>query len=138
MAIRSRFAKGALCLLVFSAAAAAADKPLDEGKLDPAWFAGAGEFREADEIDYLWIKEGFSLDGRKLRFVAWPEPQFLGPQAAERDTKDMRLAQEINGGLPGVFATAFRNAFGPRLSVVEEGEDVEGGPSLSAVSASGA
>ena len=36
----------------------------------------------------------------------------------------MRLAQEINGGLPGVFATAFRNAFGPRLSVVEEGEDV--------------
>ena len=92
-------------------AGAAGSKPLDEGRLDAAWFAGVGEFHEAEEIDYLWVKPGFALDGRNLRFVAWPEPEFLGPQAGERDTKDKRLAQEINGGMPEVFATAFRNAF---------------------------
>jgi hypothetical protein len=129
MNLRSVSARSIVGLICIGGAlaASAADRPLDDGRLDPAWFAGVGEFREADEIDYLWVRPGFSLDGKKIRFVDWPEPPepaFLGPQASERDTKDQRLAQMINAEMPEVFATAFRNAFGDRVAIVEEGEDL--------------
>lgn len=121
--VSARSIVGLICI-GSALAAGAADRPLDDGRLEPAWFAGVGEFREADEIDYLWVRPGFSLDGKKVRFVDWPEPTFLGPQASERDTKDQRLAQMMNAEMADVLATAFRNAFGDRITIVEEGEDL--------------
>lgn len=108
--------------------AEAKEKPqpgvLDEGKLEKSWFGAEVEFREADEIDYFWVKPGFSPEGRTLRFVDWPEPSFLGESAHKRDTKDMRLAQEMNSGMAEVFATAFSNAFQQRLKVSQSAGDV--------------
>ena len=102
----------------------AADRPLDEGRLDPAWFGSGLEFRETDEIDYLWVRPGFALEGKKIRFAPWPEPELLGEGAAQRDTKDKRLAKQMASTMHEVFAEAFTNAYGDRISIVESGEEV--------------
>lgn len=97
---------------------------LDEGKLVASWFGSGLEFREADEIDYLWVRPGFSFDGKKVAFEAWEEAQFLGEDAGKRDAKDKRLANELSGELPGIFAEAYRNALGGKVTVVDSGADV--------------
>jgi hypothetical protein len=113
-----------LALVALPPVPAGAQKFLDEGKLDPAWFGGALEFREADEIDYLWVKPGFELDGARIRFEAWSEAQFLGEKAGERDAKDKRLASDLTEEMPGYFAEAFKNALGGKVTVVESGGTV--------------
>lgn len=113
-----------LLLCATLAAPLLGEGPLDEGRLDPAWFGSGLEFREVDEIDYLWVRDGFALDGKKLRFAPWPEPEFLGAKASERDTKDERLADEMNATMHRVFAEAFANAFEKRIEVVEAGEEI--------------
>jgi len=110
----------ALALLTSAAPLAA----LDEGKLDPSWFGAVPEFREADEIDYLWVKPGFSFEGKKVRFDAWQEASFLGEKASERDAKDKRLANDLTGQMPELFAEAFENALGGQVTVVESGGEV--------------
>lgn len=116
----------ALALLLAAAARPVlAAKPLDEGRLDPTWFGSSDlEFRETEDIDYLWVRPGFSLDGRKLSFPPWPEPVFLGEDAEDRDAKDRHLARQMNSDMPGIFADGLAQAFGSRLAVVEEGGDV--------------
>lgn len=110
--------------LTLTAPLAAVEPALDEGRLDPAWFDAELEFRETDEIDYLWVAPGFSLEGRGLRFAPWPEPELLGPVGAKRDAKDRRLAKQLNATMPELFAEAFGGAFGDRITVVDAGEDV--------------
>jgi hypothetical protein len=112
-----------LLVLAVTAAAGAKDKKFDDGRLEPSWFgAVTGDWREADEIDYLWVRPGAALEGRSLAFAPWPDPVWLGDD--ERDAKDKRLAKEISADMPGVLAEAFSNAFGSRLTVVESGEQV--------------
>ena len=113
-----------LSLAVAALAPVRAQAPLDEGKLDPAWFGGALEFRAAEEIDYLWVKPGFTLEGRKLRFAPWQEAELRGEKAAERDTKDKRLANDLTRNLPEIFAEAFGNGLGARVPLVEAGEEI--------------
>jgi len=81
--------------------------PMDDGTLDPFWFGEGLEFREADEIDYLWVKDGFSLEGATLHFAAWPEPVFLGDDAEKRDEKDHELAASMAADLAETFAGVF-------------------------------
>lgn len=101
---------------------AAAGKTLDGGKLESDWFSSDAVFREDDEIDYLWVSPGFSLAGKSLHFVPWPEPEFLGPKAGERDEKDRRLAKMMNGEMHELFRGAFADAFGGQLTTsLEEG-----------------
>ncbi len=97
---------------------------LDDGRLEPSWFGDGLEFRHADEFDYLWVRSGFSIEGRKVRFVPFGEVVFLGESAARRDEKDLRLAHEINPILHKELAAKFGDAFGKRLSIVSEGEDI--------------
>jgi hypothetical protein len=100
---------------------------LDEGRLEPSWFGPDSaplEFREAEEIDYLWVRPGFSLDGRKVRFAPWSEPVFLGEAAGKRDAKDQRLATQITSTVHEVFADAFRAAWSGRISIVDSGEEI--------------
>jgi len=94
---------------------------LDEGRLDLSYFASEAEFHETDDIDYLWVSPGFSVEGKTLFFAEWPEPQFLGEKASERDTKDTRLARMMTSDMHEVFADAFRAAFKGRLTVAEKG-----------------
>ncbi len=115
----------AVALATLSLSPASAGQRLDEGKLDTAWFGDDREFREADEIDYLWVKPGFSLSGKKVQFAEWNEPQFMGEKAGERDAKDKRLAGNLTGDMPEIFAEAFRNALAGTVTVVKSGGDIK-------------
>jgi len=122
---RLHAALAALALFALGGVPARGAEPtLDKGRLETAWFGAGIEFREADEIDYLWIRPGFALDGRKLRFAPWAEPEFLGKEAAERDAGDRRLARLMTATMPEIFSDAFSKAFGERLTIVPEGEEV--------------
>lgn len=115
----------AVGLTVVSLAPAAAGRQLDEGKLETSWFGDDREFRQADEIDYLWVKPGFSLSGKKIHFAPWMEPQLLGEKAGDRDAKDKRLANNLTGDMPEIFAEAFRNGLAGTVTVVKSGGDVK-------------
>jgi curli biogenesis system outer membrane secretion channel CsgG len=115
----------AACLVPAAAGAkqrpAAAGGSLDEGRLEVSYFAAEAEFHETDEIDYLWVSPGFSVEGKTLSFAPWPEPEFRGEKASERDTKDTRLARMMTSDMHEVFADAFSAAFKNRLTVADKG-----------------
>lgn len=114
-----------MSLLLFAASApASAEGPLDEGMLDLAWFGGELEFREARGVDYLWVKPGFTLEGRTLRFAPWQEAEFLGAEAAERDAEDKKLAAELTQKSPVTFSRAFKFALGTKVQLVDSGEQI--------------
>ena len=94
----------------------------DEGRLEVSYFSAAAEFRETDDIDYLWTTPGFSFEGKKLTFASWPEPKFLGKDADERDLSDQRLADNMSSDMPEMLEDAFTHAFKDRISVGEGGE----------------
>jgi hypothetical protein len=114
----------AAVLLLLAVAPSHAAGGLDDGTLDPAWFGGAREFREIDEIDYLWVREGFDLAGKKVRFAEWEAPEWRGEKAAERDTKDKRMANDLTRNLPEIFSEAFRNGLSQKVTVVTSGGDI--------------
>src|SRR6185369_8788396 len=61
-----------LAPLALAAAAAAGTAALDDGRLDPAWFGGPGvEFRETGDVDYVWMKPGFTAEGHSFWIKPW-------------------------------------------------------------------
>jgi len=68
----------------------AAIEKLDEGLLDPSWFAGGEtlEFHRTRWLDYFWVAEDLNLEGRQLRVEDW-EAAVLPPECRKKD-----LAQE--------------------------------------------
>jgi hypothetical protein len=117
-----------LIALAFPAALAGSGPTLDKGLLVPAWFGDAGQFRESDNIDYLWVKEGFEIDGRTLHFLEWPEPEFQGKAAENRDENDRRLARQMNSEMARLFHDALGRAWQgrARTSMTEGDVRVEG------------
>ena len=69
----------AFCSIAASSALAkgSTSKLPDKGLLDPAWFGPGIEFHTTDEIDYLWVKPGFTVTGHKILVDAWQDPDFL-------------------------------------------------------------
>jgi hypothetical protein len=86
---------------------------LDEGLLDPAWFGPGVDFRKTDDIDYVWVKQGFTVKGRKLFIDKWPDPVFLGE---ERNAKDSSKAMELTELMP----TRLRGALSASLAGIAE------------------
>lgn len=103
------------CIAVLALAVPLFAATLDKGKLEVSWFSDDAVFREADEIDYLWVSEGFELNATSLHFKPWPAPEFLGPKASERDEKDHRLAKMMSSTMHEVFSSAFAKAYGDRI-----------------------
>jgi hypothetical protein len=123
MSTRRYFATFAFAL--FASAALVSGALLDEGKFDTAWFGpGDREYRKAEEIDYLWVKPGFTLAGKSVEFAAWEEPNLLGKDAAERDAKDKRMANDISRNMPSWWTEAFENALKGKVNVVPSGGTV--------------
>jgi hypothetical protein len=114
----------ALSLCLALAAAPLFAKTYDDGRFDPSWVGGGPEFREAEEVDYLWVRPGFSFEGKQVQFAPWEESVWLGEDADERDAKDKRLANDLSRGLPEIFAEAFKNALGGKVTVVDSGADL--------------
>ncbi len=84
-------------------------KRLDDGLLDPSWFGPGIVFRQAEDIDFLWVKPGFSIKGRKIHIDKWADPVFLGK---ERRPKDSAKAAELTELMP----TRMRGALGAALA----------------------
>lgn len=99
--------------------AAPATGTLDDGRLVVSWFGDGLVFKESDEIDYLWVKEGFEIDGHTFHFAAWPEPELL----TDRDENDHRLARQMNSDMARLFhdVTA-RHWDGRAKSSMEDGD----------------
>lgn len=100
-------------LLVVSGADAG--ELLDRGTLDPAWFGPDVEFRTTKDIDYLWVKEGFSLQGRTLHIQPWADPEFLA-ERGRRSPRDAAKAGELTELMPG----RLRGALSVTLSGIAE------------------
>lgn len=86
---------------------------LDSGLLDPQWFEVEGEWRHTAAVDFLWVKPGFTLQGRTLRIDPWPEPILLGIERDARDSSQAirlshsmprRLERSLAAGLAGYYA----------------------------------
>jgi Domain of unknown function (DUF4410) len=112
------------CIAVLVLATRVFAATLDKGKLEVSWFSDDAAFREADDIDYLWVSEGFEPDGRSLHFKPWSDPKFLGPKASERDEKDHQLAKMMTTTMHEVFSSAFAKAYGDRLKTSLESGDI--------------
>ena len=104
-----------------AARAGAEGKKLDDGLLDPAWFGPSLEFRTTDEIDYVWVKPGFTLKGKKLHVDKWSDPQFLGE---ERDAKDGAKAEELTETMPSRLKGALSSTLAGVAEVSRDGGDV--------------
>jgi len=108
-------------VLAAAAVAGAADK-LDKGLLDPAWFGQDVEFRTSDQLDYFWVKPGFSLEGKTLQVEAWPDPVFLGDKK-DVDSKDSARAFELSGSMPNWLRGSLSNALGDYAHVSKDEGD---------------
>lgn len=98
---------------------------MDEGALDPFWFGQGLAFRSTGEIDYLWIKEGFSFAGRKLHFLEWGPPEFMGEDAKDHDVEDLRLATIISNRMPEMLEEEIGMALGGRAETSLTEGDIE-------------
>ena len=96
-------------------------KTLDDGRLDPAWFGPAVEFRTTSVIDYVWVKPGFSVQGRTLRVETWPEPAFMGK---ERKARDAAKAYELVESMPLRIRSALSLSLQGIARVASEGGDL--------------
>jgi hypothetical protein len=102
-----------------------ATQPLDDGKLIPTWFNKEGlAFVEIDEVDYFWALEGFSYAGKTFHFEPWPEPEFLGKDADERDENDRRLARQMNSEIERSFADTWSSVFGSKAGASTSKGDI--------------
>jgi hypothetical protein len=81
---------------------------LDDGLLDPAWFGLPGiELRKTEEIDYLWVKPGLTLEGTSLKVDDWSDPEIRGKK---RDAKDSAKAVEVSEQFPALLKGALMSS----------------------------
>lgn len=111
-----------LALLLATVPASRAGETLDQERLEMDWFGAKLEFRQIDDVDYLWVKPGFELDGKSLHFEPWPEPLFLGKH--DRGDEDAELAKKMYEDMAATFARSFAESYGDRLQTSESEGDV--------------
>lgn len=113
---------GTALLLGAALLAVAAEGTLDEGLLDPVWFGEGVAFRTTGDIDYLWVKEGFSPDGKTLWLAPWEEPQMRGKK---RDAEDSAVAFDLTERMPNLLRGALASSLGQRVKLSREAGDLK-------------
>lgn len=101
----------------------AASERLDRGMLDPAWFGEGVSFRSPKDVDYLWVKPGFSLQGRTLHIQGWEDPVFLADDK-KRDAKDAAKAMELTELMPGRLRGALMLVLSGVAQVSRDGGEI--------------
>ena len=121
MFVRASFEASLVALVLLASGNAASEqKNLDDGRLDPAWFGPGVEFRTTSVIDYVWVRPGFSIKGKKLRVETWPDPVFLGK---ERRPRDAARAYELVDSMPLRIRSVLRHTLQGVAEVTTEGGD---------------
>lgn len=87
---------------------------LDNGLLDPTWFGEGVVFTKGDDVDYFWVKPGFSLRGHTIFMKPWDDPAML---RKGRDGKDHAKATELTDSFPGMLRGAMTGAFNGQAKV---------------------
>jgi hypothetical protein len=126
MAMSALKARSFLLFLIIGMAAArpgAAGK-LDDGLLDPAWFGGDLEFRRTEQLDYFWVKPGFSLEGKTVQIADWPDPVFLGAKS-DVDSKDSARAFQLAGSMANWIRGTLSNSLSGYAQVSKDDGDYE-------------
>ncbi len=95
---------------------------LDDGLLDPTWFGAVGEFRETENVDFLWVKPGFSLQGHTLQITPWQDFVFLRKE--KRDTKDAAKAGELTELMASRIRGALSSALDGRTKISRDEGDL--------------
>lgn len=109
-----------------SGGARAGGETYDDGQLVTGWF-GAADLPWRDggrRLDYLWVRDGFRIDGRTFHFRPWEEPVFLGEDADDHDEEDMRLAKQITATVHEVFAEILGEEWRGKAHTSTRGGDV--------------
>ncbi|MEM8933589.1 MAG: DUF4410 domain-containing protein [Acidobacteriota bacterium] len=97
----------------------------DDGELQTGWFGVADlPWVDSRRLDYLWVRDGFRIDGRTFHFRRWEPPTFLGENAHKRDDEDRRLARQINGTVHEVFAEILGETWRGKAKTSTRGGDV--------------
>lgn len=110
-----RWHRALLILLVPASGLLCLAQTLDEGLLDPKWFSPDPlEFRESGKLDYLWVRPGFTLEGRTVQFIPWTSPNLPAP----RDEKDRAAAQKFHEGFPPRVVESFKQQLAGKATVV--------------------
>lgn len=74
--------------------------PLDEGRLDPAWFGPGVAFQPSKALGFQWLKPGLDLRQRSLRVQAWdPAAWLLGKRANKDQVFLARVEQRLESNL---------------------------------------
>ncbi|HET9225892.1 MAG TPA: hypothetical protein VFR31_04455 [Thermoanaerobaculia bacterium] len=94
---------------------------MDSDLLDPQWFEVEGEWRHTAPVDFLWVKPGFSLQGRTIRLDPWPEPVLLGK---ERDKRDSSLVIRLSDSMPRRLERSLGSALAGYAEVSRETGDI--------------
>lgn len=93
--------------------------PLDEGRLDSAWFGPAAVFQPSKELGFQWIKPGLDLQKRSLRLKAWePAAWLLG----KRGTQDQLFLLRVERSLQPDLDKHLRRGLKGALPVSGEGD----------------
>lgn len=122
MSTRPRSSFLAAALFLFLLATAARARTLDEGLLQPEWFGGDLDWHKAEEIDYIWVDDGVSLDGKTIQVADWEEPEFLHQK--DRDTKDSARAYELTETMPGWLRGALGSALAGTTEISRDSGDL--------------
>lgn len=96
---------------------------LDEGLLDPAWFGSGAplEFHENAQIDYLWVKPGFELRGKRVYFATWEAPRL----PAARDDRDAKAAAKFTAEFPPLLRETLSKKLSPPVVPVNTEAEAE-------------
>jgi hypothetical protein len=94
---------------------------MDDGLLRLDWFPGAGEFRETESFDYIWVKEGFTFEGRSVQLKVWEGPVWLDKG---RDEKDREKGEELTVLMPSRIEDDLSAALEGRAEVSGESGDL--------------
>lgn len=105
--------------LTLPAILAAQSTPLDEGRLDPAWFGPAAAFQPSKALGFQWLKPGLDLRKRSLQLRAWEAPAWL---LGRREMKDQVFLERVEGGLPKGLDRGLRRGLKGSLPMAAAGD----------------
>lgn len=102
--------------------------PLLEWRLDAGWFGAesSSEFRYVGQINHytqtvMWVRPGFELRGKRVRFAAWDAPQLL----ATRSGRDAKAAVKFVATFPPLLRETLSTKLNPPVVPVQDDAEAE-------------
>jgi hypothetical protein len=72
---------------------AAQTAPLDEGRLEPAWFGAGASLQPSKALGFQWLKPGLELRRRTLQLKAWEPAAWLLGRRTRKDQDFLQRAE---------------------------------------------